>query len=188
METARLTLHTGRLPQESMPYILCVRRKISHKPRTWHRFSQPRQNLMPQRYVVYVLLKSNKPGYLKKNEPPHDKTNKVACAPSKDSDQPGRMPSLIRVFTVLIKKAWVMKKAWVLSYPLSTQRRLISLGIRADVQADLSLHWALSHFVGFVMRRLKCCGHPEMSHVTRKPVFCDLQPDKTQTDLLCFRS
>ena len=33
-------------------------------------------------------------------EPPHDKTNKVACAPSEDSDQPGHPPSLIRVFVV----------------------------------------------------------------------------------------
>ena len=30
-------------------------------------------------------------------EPPHDKTNKMACAPSEDSDQPGHLPSLIRV-------------------------------------------------------------------------------------------
>ena len=33
-------------------------------------------------------------------EPPHDKTNKVACAPSKDSNQPKHPPSLIRVFAV----------------------------------------------------------------------------------------
>ena len=46
-------------------------------------------------------------------EPPHDKTNKVACAPIKDSDQPGHPTSLIRVFTVHIEKHWV------LSYPLS---------------------------------------------------------------------
>ena len=46
-------------------------------------------------------------------EPPHDKTNKMACAPSEDSDQPGYPPSLIRVFAVR------MKKAWVLGYPLS---------------------------------------------------------------------
>ena len=60
------------------------------------------------------------------------------CAPSKDSDQPGHPPSLIRVFAVC------MKKAWVLSYP-----RLICL------------RWAHSHFVGFVMRRFKCLtnGH-----------------------------
>ena len=46
-----------------------------------------------------------------------------------------------------------MKKAWVLSYPLSAQRRLWSDW--ADVQADLSLRWAHSPFVCFVMRRLK---------------------------------
>ena len=40
------------------------------------------------------------------------------CAPSEDSAQPGHPPSLIRVFAVR------MKKAWVLSYPLSAQRRL----------------------------------------------------------------
>ena len=81
------------------------------------------------------------------NEPPHDKTNKLTCAPSEDSDQPGHPPCLIRVFTVR------MKEAWVLSYPLSAQRRLWSDW--ADAQADLSLRWANSHFVGFVMSRLK---------------------------------
>ena len=49
-------------------------------------------------------------------EPPHDKTNKIAWAPSEDSDQPEQQPSLIRVFAVR------MKKAWLLSYPLSAQR------------------------------------------------------------------
>ena len=42
-----------------------------------------------------------------KIEPPRDKTNKMACAPSEDSDQPGYPPSLIRVFAVRMKKAWV---------------------------------------------------------------------------------
>ena len=50
----------------------------------------------------------------------------------------GHPPSLIRVFAVH------MKKAGVLSYPLSAQRRLSSDW--ADSQADLSLHWAHSHF------------------------------------------
>ena len=68
---------------------------------------------------------------------------KIECAPSEDSDQPGYPLSLIRVFTV------GMKKAWVLSYPLSAQGRLWSDW--ADAQADLSLRWAHSHFVGFVM-------------------------------------
>ena len=38
--------------------------------------------------------------HLNLGEPLHDKTNKMACTPSEDSDQPGRPPSLIRVFTV----------------------------------------------------------------------------------------
>ena len=45
-----------------------------------------------------------------------------------------------------------MKKAWVLSYPLSAQRRLWSDW--ADAQAHLSLRWTHSHFDGFVMSRL----------------------------------
>ena len=41
---------------------------------------------------------------------------------------------------------------WVLSYPLSAQRRLIRLG---GCPADPSLRWAHTHFVvGFVMKRL----------------------------------
>ena len=57
-------------------------------------------------------------------EPQHDKTNKMTYtnAPSEDADQPGHPPSLIRAFAVR------MKKHWVLSYWLSVQRRLISLG------------------------------------------------------------
>ena len=31
----------------------------------------------------------------------HDETNKIACAPSEDSDQPGHPPSLIRVLNVI---------------------------------------------------------------------------------------
>ena len=48
----------------------------------------------------------------------------------------------VRVFAVR------MKKAWVLNYPLSAQRRLWS------DWADLSLRWAHRSFCGFVMRRI----------------------------------
>ena len=61
-------------------------------------------------------------------------------------NKPRHPPSLIRVFAVR------MKTAWVLSYQLSTQRRLWSDW--ADAQADLSLRWVQSHFVDFVTRRL----------------------------------
>ena len=49
--------------------------------------------------------------------------------------------SLIRVFAVR------MKKAWVLSYPLSAQQRLGSDW--ANAQADLSLRWAHMPFCWF---------------------------------------
>ena len=75
----------------------------------------------------------------------YEQPQQCGCATSEDSDQSGHPPSLIRDFTVC------MKKPWVLSYPLSTQGRLIRLD---GCPADLSLRWAHSHIVGFVMRRL----------------------------------
>ena len=98
-------------------------------------------------------------------EPPHDKTNKMACVPSEDSDQPGHPPSLIRVLAVRVKKAWV------LNYPLSAQRRLWSDWV--DAQADLSLRWAHSHLVGFVMRRLICSEkYSKMPEKKMKTIDC----------------
>ena len=58
----------------------------------------------------------------------------MACAPNEDSDQCGHPPSLIRVFAI------GMKNAWVLCYQLSAQRRLWSDWPNA--LADLSLRWA----------------------------------------------
>ena len=88
------------------------------------------------------------------------KTNKMACVPGEESDQPGHPPSLIGVFTVR------MKKAWVLSFPLSAQQRLRSDW--ADAQADLSLRWAHSHFVGFVVRRLNLVYHNDPKFLDRQ--------------------
>ena len=58
-------------------------------------------------------------------EPQHDKTNKMGVHPAK-TDQPGYLPSLI-------------------SLRCPHEESL------ADAQADLSLRWAHTHFVGFVM-------------------------------------
>ena len=59
--------------------------------------------------------------------------------------------------SMVIRPVWsvfavCMEKAWVLSYPPSTQRRLWSDW--ADAKADLSLGWVHSHLVGLVMLRL----------------------------------
>ena len=81
--------------------------------------------------------------YINQYEPLPDKTNKMVCAPSEDSDQPGHPPSLIRVFTVRMKKASLLK------YLMSAQRRLWSDW--ADAQADLSLRWAYRSFCWFCL-------------------------------------
>ena len=75
------------------------------------------------------------------NEPAHGKTSRMTCATSEDSDQPGHPLSLFRVFTVH------MKKPWVLGYPLSAQQGLWSDWVNA--QADLRRRWAHSHFCWF---------------------------------------
>ena len=40
-------------------------------------------------------------GFQNANEPEHDKTNKMTCGPSEDSDQPGHLPSLVRLCCLL---------------------------------------------------------------------------------------
>ena len=79
-------------------------------------------------------------------EPRHDKTSKVTVRPAKTQISQGFHP----VWSESSLSAW--RKLWVFSYPLSAQWRL--WWDWADAQADLSLRWAHSHFVGFVMSRL----------------------------------
>ena len=74
-------------------------------------------------------------------ELPHDKTNKMICAPSEDSDQPGHSPSLIRVFAVCSVGSWGPNVS------SCGQRRLWSDW--ADAQADRSVHWAQRSFCWF---------------------------------------
>ena len=62
-------------------------------------------------------------------ELPHDKTNKMTCTPSDDSDQPGHPPSMTRVFAVHSK---VAKEPSFLHADSED----------SDGQADLSLRWA----------------------------------------------
>ena len=73
-------------------------------------------------------------------EPPHDKTNKTTFAPSEDSDQPGHLPRLFRVFAVHMKKQGPQLL-------LSALRRLWSDW--AVAQADLSLRWPHRPFCWF---------------------------------------
>ena len=74
-------------------------------------------------------------------EPHCDKTNKMACAPSENSDQPGHSPHLIRLIAVHLMGSQGPRLS------SSGQRRLRSDG--ADAQADLSLRWAHMPFCWF---------------------------------------
>ena len=82
-------------------------------------------------------------------EPPHDKTNKMTCAPREGSDQPGHppslMPSLIRVFAMRSKDSQGPKAS------LCGQQTNWSDWM--DAQADLSLCW--EHIILLV---LSFCG------------------------------
>ena len=91
----------------------------------------------------------------KRNKPPHDKTSNVTV-------RPGKPQISLGIRAVWSESAWASQSDQSL---LSTWTKLGSLATYwahsedwsdwADAQADLSLRWAHSHFVGFVMRRRK---------------------------------
>ena len=118
VEQAGLSLTLSQTPEDrfshDMAYIVMSKKKLptkSHRsgPTGWLHMRIPR--ITAKHYghsplvMTHFLLSC-------------DKTNKMTCAPSEDSNQPGHPPSLIRVF------ACRMKKTMVHSYPLSAQRRL----------------------------------------------------------------
>ena len=72
-------------------------------------------------------------------EPPHDKTNNVAVRPAKTQISLGIRP--------------VWKESSLCAQWVAKDQTFL----HADNEdSDLSLRWAHSHFVGFVMRRLIC--------------------------------
>ena len=110
----------------------------------------------------------------------------MICAPSEDSDQPGHLPSLIRVLAVR------MKKPWVLGYPLSALQRLWSDW--ADAQADLSLRWVYRSFCWFFScagwSSTICYGHFEIliSFVTCKLNVLKVQERNCYVQILQLRA
>ena len=92
--------------------------------------------------LIFKLIDHETTETINVYEPHHVKTNKVACAPAQAQITLGIRPDW-SVFAVY------MKKAWVLSYPLSAQWRLWS------DWADLTVFAGRTcPFVGFVMRWL----------------------------------
>ena len=95
------------------------------------------------------LLQVKRERYNAPNEPPHDKTKKITCAPSEDSDQPGHPPSLIRVFPLHM------------TTHASLTTHLAHCEDSGQTRRMPRLIWVFAgrtcHFVGFVIRRLKLC-------------------------------
>ena len=89
-----------------------------------------------------------------RNEQPYDNTNKMACAPSEDSDQPGHPHSLIRVFAVRFMGS--------LGPKLSSGAQWRLWSDRADAQADLSLGWADRPFCWFCHEAAEIGGLPSV--------------------------
>ena len=80
-------------------------------------------------------------------EPERDKTNKMTCAPSEDSDQPGHPPSLSRVFDVCSMGSYGPKVSSCGHSKDSDQT-----GRMPRMIWDFA--GPTDHFVGFVVRRL----------------------------------
>ena len=80
------------------------------------------------------------------NEPPHDKTSKIALCPAKTRISLGICP---------VWSESSLCTQWVAKDPSFLHANIEDLSDWADAQADLSLRWVHSHFVGFVMRWLK---------------------------------
>ena len=85
----------------------------------------------------------------------------MACAPSEDSDQPGHLPSPIRVFAVR------MKKAWILSYPHHAQVDL-TLPLEHRPFCWFCHEMVLVHLV-FPVLVVVMCIMPSIQHTKTKP-------------------
>ena len=82
------------------------------------------------------------------NEPRHDKTDKMSVRPAKIQISLGIRPVWSESSLSAWRKLGSLATHWAHSEDSS---------VWADAQADLSLRWAQSHFVGFVMSRFKYC-------------------------------
>ena len=108
-------------------------------------------------------------------EPPHEKTSNMSFAPSEDSDQPGHLPSLIRVFTISMEKVWSLANQWAHSEDSDQTGRMPRL-IRVYAGRTvilLVLSWGGSY--GYTIwvsasspwlreRPGSCCEHPHSSN------------------------
>ena len=100
-------------------------------------------------------------GPVQSSRPRHDKTNKMSVCPAKTQSL-----GICPVWSVLCAQ-WVAKDPRFLHADSEDWLDWV------DAQADLSLRWAHTHFVGFVMSRLKwnCYSNPPCQSQSLDQVF-----------------
>ena len=127
--------------------------------------------------------KYNKFKKTKSFEPPHDKTNKMSVRPAKTHTSLG------------IRPVWsesLLCAQWVAKYPGFLHADSEDWSDWADAQTGLSLHWAHTHFVGFVVSQLFFFFRTGTNLTVKyepcheKTCLLGFQPGKTQTGLLSF--
>ena len=104
-----------------LPYFMCANSKGSGETARMHRLARVFAGRLCDKYHNLMRClncfhsmstefnqKRSQSIFQRKSpsEPQHDKTNKMACVPSEDSDKPGHPQ--IRVFAVRMKKPWVL--------------------------------------------------------------------------------
>ena len=117
---------------------------------SWKCVDKQRQNLLQSEtcekmvrlhIVRYETLRQNIKQVsleVKTFEPRHDRTNKVTVRPAKTQFSLGTRP----VWSESSLSAWRKLESWATQWAHNED---------SDAQAELSLRWAHSHFVGFVM-------------------------------------
>ena len=135
--------------KESMMVVPCKLKILSLEITVWHHSAHGIFNLHRATILIICTIMNVPectqhltPPAVKINELQHDKTNKMTCVPSKNSDQPEHPPSLIRVFPVCMKKVRVLQLA---THKVQSK----DWSDWADVQADLSLRWVHRSFCWF---------------------------------------
>ena len=97
------------------------------------------------RYLASMKLQMPMLCAIRKNEPPHDKTNKMTVHLAKTQISLGICP---------VWSESSLCTQWVAKDPSFLHANSEYWLHWVDAQADLSLCWAHNHFVGFVMSRL----------------------------------
>ena len=156
----------------------------------WNRTPQ-----RPSNFGIFRFASKQDVSVWSSNEPPHDKTNKMVCAPSEDSDQPGIRPVWTKSSLSAGRKLGSLATHWAHSEDSDQTVRIPRLiwVFAGRTVLLLVLSWGGSNEVYSLSNigQVHCWFiQPDyyLSLVTRKPFFGDSRSGESQTGLLTYRS